>query len=384
MHKEPGEKRDFLPNFVSYIARRRTDIYLEYGYGAELGYRERDYLKGNPNIKFVSREEVYQQDYVLVLRCPTEIEIKTMHPGSCLISMLHYPTRPQRIELIRSQLLEAISLDSITDDSGRRLVENLKAVGWNGIEVSFNTLKTIYPDPGFDNPNRPPIRVTVMGAGAVGSHVVQAAIRYGNNNLREKLASEDIPGVEVVVVDHDVTNKKGYMVKILSKTDILVDATQRQDTSKPVIPNEWIAYLPQHAVLLDLSVDPYSESNGKITLKGIEGIPQGNLNKYIFLPDDRAYDELPKYVKTVNRRHAVTCYSWPGIYPKECMRVYGRQIQPLMRVLMEKDGVKKLNPKGGFFERALSRAVLSRWNTPSIINTQSEVANGSTKDRRFS
>lgn len=364
MHKEPGEKRDFLPNLVSYMARRETDICLEYGYGSELGYRERDYLKGNTNVKFISREEIYQQDYVLVLRCPTEVEIQTMPPGSCLISMLHYPTRPQRVEFIRSLQLEAISLDSITDDSGRRLVENLRAVGWNGIEVSFKTLQTIYPDPGFESPNRPPIRVTVMGAGAVGSHVVQAAIRYGNNNLREKLASANIPGVEVVVVDYDVTNKEGYMANILSKTDILVDATQRKDISKPVIPNEWIAYLPKHAVLLDLSVDPYSASNGRISMKGIEGIPQGNLNKYIFPPDDRAYDELPEYVKTTNRRHTVTCYSWPGIYPKKCMRVYGRQIQPLMRVLIDRGGVKKLDPNGGYFERALSRAVISNWKSP--------------------
>lgn len=361
MHKEPGEKRDFLPNFVSKIARRTTDIFLEYGYGSELGYRERDYLQGNPNVKFTSREEVYKQEYVLVLRCPNEDEIQTMCPGSCLISMIHYPTRPQRIDLIRSLKLEAISLDSIIDDSGRRLVENLKAVGWNGIEVSFNTLKTIYPDPGFENPNRSPIRVTVMGAGAVGSHVVQAAVRYGNNNLREKLASLNVPGVEVVVIDYDVTNKKDYMEITLAKTDILVDATQRQDTSKPVIPNEWLAFLPQHAVLLDLSVDPYSEINGKIFVKGIEGIPQGNLNKYIFPPDDRAYDELPDYINTKNRRHAITCYSWPGIYPKKCMQVYGRQIQPLMRVLIDKGGVKNIDSRGGYFERALSRAILSNW-----------------------
>jgi alanine dehydrogenase len=66
--------------------------------------------------------------------------------------MLHYPTRPQRVELLRSLGLEAISLDSLSDDSGRRLVENLQAVAWNGIEAAFKTLRAIYPQPGFDDP----------------------------------------------------------------------------------------------------------------------------------------------------------------------------------------------------------------------------------------
>lgn len=361
MYKEPGEKRDFLPTFTARLQKMGAHVILEHGYGAEMGLKEEDYLKLAPEIEFAPHKETYRQEYVLVLRYPSDDEVKLMHPGSCLISMLHYPTRPDRIEFLRALELEAISLDEIKDDNGRRLIENLRSVAWNGVEAAFKTLRNVYPEPGFDSPRRPPIKVTLLGAGAVGSHVVPAAIRYGNEQVRHQMVGLQAPGVLVRAVDFDLTGNDDFMRELLADTDILVDATQRPDPRNPVIPNEWIAVMPAHAVLLDLSVDPYKCESEPFYVKGIEGIPQGNLDKYIFAPDDPAYEDLPACIPNQYRRYAVSCYSWPGIYPKECMEVYGKQLRPIMHALIEKGGVEHVSPNGRFFERAISRALLSRW-----------------------
>jgi alanine dehydrogenase len=313
------------------------------------------------NLTFTSLEEIYQQDYVIVLRYTDDEHIRMMRPGSCLISMLHYPTRPKRVELLRSLGIEAISLDSLHDDSGKRLVENLKAVAWNGIEVAFQTLRLTYPNPGLVSPNRPPVHVTLMGAGAVGINVVQAAIRYGDLALHKQIASAGIPGVQVSVVDYDITPHESIMRDLLQHTDILVDATQRPDPSQPVIPNDWVGFLPEHAVILDLSVDPYDCDSVPRSMKGVEGITQGNLDQFVFSPSDPAFDNLPDCVNTTNRRYTVSCYSWPGIHPKECMDVYGLQLGPILRTLIKKGGTKNIHPDGNPFERAISRAMLSRW-----------------------
>jgi alanine dehydrogenase len=361
MHVEAGERRDFLPEFVALMEKNGARIVLEDGYGSGMGYQEEDYCLVAPDVRFASHEEIYQQDYVIVLRCPSDEDLKRLRPGACLISMLHYPTRPERRAFLHSLELEAISLDSIKDDSGRRLVENLRSVAWNGMEVAFQTLHTLYPSPGFESPQRAPIHVTLLGSGAVGTHVMQAAIRYADNTLWQDLASRGVPGIQVTVVDHDTTPFEKIMLPILARTDVLVDATQRPDPSRPVIPNEWIAYMPSHAVLLDLAVDPYSCEGSELIVKGIEGIPQGNLDQYIFRPDDPIYEQMPECVQAKNRRFAVSCYSWPGIHPVECMRVYGRQMRPLMRTLIEIGGVQNIDARGRFFERALGRAMLSRW-----------------------
>ncbi len=113
MHVEFGERRDFLPPLVADMEKRGAQVFLEYGYGSAIGFTEGDYKKLAPNAQFVSHEEVYQKQFVLVLRCPSNDDLKLLQPGACLISMLHYPTRPQRVALLESLSIEAISLNSL-------------------------------------------------------------------------------------------------------------------------------------------------------------------------------------------------------------------------------------------------------------------------------
>jgi len=221
MHLEPGEKRVFLPGFIHRLSKMGFDVTLEKDYGTSIGLTDSDYLMTADQVRFTNLGEIYRQDYVLVLRYPGDDRVTEMNPGACLISMLHFPTRPQRVALLKSRNLQAISLDTIKDDAGRRLVENLASVAWNGLKVAFDVLKKVFPAPGFEHPQRPPIRVTLIGAGAVGKHVIQAAVAYGNHKLRERLAELKVPGVIVRVIDYDLTSHATVMREIFSKTDIL-------------------------------------------------------------------------------------------------------------------------------------------------------------------
>lgn len=339
---EAGERRDFLPDLIADLIQHGAEVFLEHGYGSGMGLSEEDYRRAAPGVHFTTLEEAYQQDIVVVLRYPRDDRVRLMRPGACLISMLHYPTRPGRVAFLKSLGIEAISLDSLKDDVGRRLVENLRAVGWNGMHVAFQTLRQIYPPPGIEDPNRNPIKVTVMGAGAVGMFAIQAAIRYGDEQVWRKMASIGATGVQVTAVDYDLTNHPNILHQIVKYTDILVDATQRSDPSQPIIVNDWIGDMRLHAVLVDLSVDPYDFTTNPPCVKGIEGMPQGNLDQYVFPPDDPVYEAFPPSVNTRHRRTAVSCYSWPGIFPRECMEIYGSQLSPILRTLIESDGVAKV------------------------------------------
>jgi alanine dehydrogenase len=364
MHLEAGERRAFLPQFVTSLQNLRLSVVLEHGYGSAMGFAESEYraIDGN-RVRFSSEEEAYAQDMVLVLRYPTSDKLDLMRPGACLISMIHYPTRPDRVADLRRRGLEAISLDSVVDDSGRRIVENLQAVAWNGVETAFNLLKETYPAPGLESPERPPIRVLLMGSGAVGSHVVPAAVRYGDLARWKRLANQGVPGVQVTVVDYDLTSNEAFMLKHLRHTDVLIDATQRPDPSQAVIPNRWIGEMPGHAVLLDLAADPYHCHREPWTVKGIEGIPHGNLDQYTFMPDDPAWKlTVPDCVDSDNRRASAACYSWPGLHPQACMQVYGQQVRSLLRNLTRVGGLESIRLDGRFFQRAMARALLSNWH----------------------
>lgn len=360
MHMEAGERRDFLPEFVAAADRAGAgEIVLEHGYGSGMGFGPEAYLTASSKVRFADYAEVMSSDVVTVIRCPGEAALRSMRPGALLITMLHYPTRPRRTRLVADLGLRAISLDGVVDDLGRRQVEYLEAVGWNGVRLAFVEIAKMHPH--FAHPSRRPLRVTCLGAGAVGAHAVRAATRYGDPELRAELAAHDVPGVEVTVVDFDLTRHEDYLLGRLEVTDLLIDATQRLDATRPIVPNPWIAALPADSVILDLAVDPYDFTVDPPRTKGIEGVPHGNLDRYVFPVDDPAWDELDHGIDTRQRRLALSCYAWPGIEPVDCMRVYGRQIEPVvgvaLRVPVDRLDVESADPQ----ERAVAHAELGRW-----------------------
>jgi alanine dehydrogenase len=359
MMKEAGELRVFLPEFIQYLSKFGASIYIEEGYGSRSGFSFADYQQANPAVYMCDREEAFQQDAVVILRSPTMQEFDLIKKGAILISMLHYPTRPKRVRALQEHEIKAISLDSIENDNNIRLVENMKAVAWNGLETAFDTLEKYHPEMLFKRAE--PVRVLILGTGMVGKHAVDAATKMGSIERNKEHMAAGGAGVIAVTVGRNISGNPELMEKLFGEADILVDATQRRNPSVPVVPNHWLAWLPPHAVITDLAVDPYTLDGNPPVVRGVEGIPQGNLDKYVFNPDDPDWGKtVPDSIPCEHRRKVVSCYSWPGIHPEASMRHYAQQMENPMEVLLEK-GYDRLSLEGGYFERALYRGTLKAW-----------------------
>lgn len=359
MREEPGEKRVFLPDFTQKLTEIGFEVFIEEGYGNSLDFYFDNYKNDNPSIHPLEREEIFKQDYILILRSPHDDEFALIDKNSCLISMLHYPTRPLRQKIMGENNIQAISLDGIVDDFNVRLVENMKFVAWNGLEAAYTEFEKHIPDLIREGGN--PWKVLVLGTGMVGKQAMEAASKLGKKERNYEHIRLGGPGAIVTAIGRNITHNKSQMIELLAESDIVVDATQRYDPSKPIIPNEWIAYLPEHAIIVDLSADPYTLDSNPPVVKGIEGIPHGNLDQFIFEKDGPNWEKtIPQSVPTANKRKTVSCYSWPGIHPESCMRHYGQQLLPLMQVLYKKN-YHTLSPDGLYFERALFRARLDSY-----------------------
>jgi alanine dehydrogenase len=359
MMKEPNEKRVFLPDFIRYLTRLGATAYIEEGYGSRSGFSFDSFRHGNEAVRMCSRAEAFQQDYVLVLRSPKDGEFSLLRPGSCLISMLHYPTRPKRVALLNSLGIKAISLDSIVDDANLRLVENMKAVAWNGLEAAYDRLEKLWP--GLRKPDGQPITALILGTGMVGKHAVEAATKLGNTERNNDHIRDGGPGAIAQLVGRNITYNAATMEALFQQADILVDATQRRNPSQPIVCNDWIAWLPEHTVIVDLAVDPYTLDAQPPVVRGVEGIPQGSLDQYVFAPDDPNWSAtIPAAIPAVHRRTVASCYSWPGIHPAACMEHYASQLEPLMETLL-RVGYEHLSDRQGYFVRALYRATLRSW-----------------------
>ncbi len=358
MHREPAERRDFLPPLIGLLAANGAEVHVETGIGSGMGYTDLDYCTLSPHVIVSDEEDCYRQDIVVVLRAP-EGRYQLLRRGAILVSMLHFATRPARVRMLADRCIDAVSLDLIRDDDGRRLVENLRSVAGNGIASAFTALGQTWPELG--GPRGSVVEVLIMGAGQVGRHAVEFATKYGDDARNDQYTCAGLPGVEVVTAGRNLTCDPDYLTSRLPISDVLVDATARRDPSRPLIPNSWIALLPTHAVICDLSVDPYLLDVEPRVVRGVEGIPQGNLDQWEFAPDDPAWDALPPGVPTDERRTVVSCYSWPGVRPEPCMHVYGSQLAPLLETLVTSGGLDGIGPKGRYHERALWRGSLRGW-----------------------
>ena len=195
----------------------------------------------------------------------------------------------------------------------------------------------------------------------VGKHAIEAATKLGNIERNNDHISAHGPGAVALSIGRNIASNPETMQSLMQQADILVDSTQRRNPSLPVVPNEWIAWLPEHAVIVDLAVDPYTLDTNPPVVRGVEGIPQGNLDQYVFPADDPKWDRLvPDSIPSTHRRTTVTCYSWPGVHPEACMMHYAQQLEPFIEVLFDK-GYDALDPQGNYFERALHRARLKTW-----------------------
>jgi len=359
MRKEVGERRVYLPEFIQSLTQIGAHVFIEEGYGSRSGFTFDDYHQANPHVTQCSREEAFSKDIVMVLRAPQIDEYPLIKRGGVLFSMLHYPTRPRRVEMLSASGIKAISMDSIVNDIGIRLVEDMRAVAWNGLETAFDQMEKSMP--GLTRPDQKPISVLILGTGMVGKHAIDAATKLGNIEMNNDYIRTGFPGSIAWAVGRNVTSNETTMRSLFEQTDILVDASYRRNPSKPIVPNDWIAWLPDHAIVTDLSVDPYTLDTTPPVVRGIEGIPQGNLNQYVFEPNDPNWEKtVPESIPSAQRRKTITCYSWPGIHPEASMRHYAQQLSPLMSVLLDK-GYDGLSMNGDFFERALYRASLKAW-----------------------
>jgi len=356
MHKETNEKRDFLPSFFGILKKEKVQVFLEEGYGLALGYTKEDYLMVNNSMQFVSNKESYEKNIVVVLRSPEFEQIDYMREGSTLLSMLHYPTRATRVEKLKEKGIFAVSMDSIRNDFFERIVVDYEGTSGNGINVAFTELAKTYKSISMEE--RKPIIVSIMGMGRVGLTAARLAGKYGNNKENEDILKEKSNGVLVKMLPRNITNDKGQMIKILKKTDILVDATTRNDATDYIVSNELVGYLKEHSIILDLTSDPYLTDIFPFQVKAVEGIPHGTLDKIVVYPNDHEYDSVPKCLRTINQRTVVSCNAWPGVNPKGCMDLYGKQLIYIIQNLIGYNANDFNLYNRDYFNRAIYRGTI--------------------------
>ncbi len=370
-------QRDYPPWLIQWLSsKKNVSIYLEEGYGSDLGFKKEEYQA--PNIHFKTRKEVFtESDYVVCMTAPTIDEIKMMHEGQVLLAFLHYNTHPTRNKLFVERGVQTISLDDVKGYRGRRLVEDLQATSYNAVKAAIKQLrKELGEELWFDLTRRKAFQAFIMGTGSTAQLAVRALNHLGYLDYQEELKEKGgNPKILVTAIGRYETSDKDFMNKhVLPRADIFVDATFRPagKNHHHIISGDQLELLPPHAVICDITADKYDTSSQPHVVKAIQGIPTGMGTDYgdpTFPKDHRAFTD-PNYVpppyqlKPEQRRAVVSSYSWPSYGTREDrlenVEHYANQVKPLLDWLAD-HGTESIVPpakgKTNYWNDAIYRAL---------------------------
>jgi len=378
-----GVRRSYPPHLILAIAKsNKVLLYLEEGYGEDIGFTKSDYLV--ENVSFKPKFEVFSHsDYIVCITAPSAREIDMMKEGQTLLAFLHYNTHDVRNRLFYDRKINTISLDELIDSAtNRRMVEDLRATSFNAVKAALIALKESWGDDKWFSKYREHIKAYVMGTGKVGAHAINALANFRYTGLRKELVENGNCKIVVVALGFRETGDKKFMNKyVLPNADILVDATYRPEGKNHlhIIDKEQLEILPQDAVICDVSADKYDISGKTHVVKGIQGIPTGkdqdygrpifNRNHPTFLDD--AY--VPKEYQLTSRqiRTSVSSYSWPSFGDNSDrlanVEIYARQIKPILQFLID-NGIEGINTPEDFKTTALNNALFESQNPLTIAN----------------
>lgn len=381
-----GIRRSYPPHLILSIAKsNKVMVYLEAGYGEDIGFTESDYLI--ENVSFKDKPVVFSEsDYIVCITAPSAREIDMMKEGQTLLAFLHYNTHDVRNKLFHDRKINTISLDELIDPAtNRRMVEDLRATSFNAVKAGLVALKQTWGDDKWFSPHREHIKAFVMGTGKVGANAINALANFRYTGLRQDLVENGNCKIVVVALGFRETRDKDFMNKyILPNADILIDATYRPEGKNHlhIIDKEQLEILPKDAVICDITADRYDVSGKTHVVKGIQGIPTGKDQDYarpIFSRTHHAFTDeayVPKEYQLTARqiRTSVSSYSWPSFGDdsdrSENVEIYAKQIKPLLQFLIEY-GIEGLKTPDDFKTSALNNAIYKSQNPLTIVNNGS-------------
>lgn len=376
-----GIRRSYPPHLILSIAKSdKALIYLEEGYGEDIGFSQSDYQENH--VSFKSKGEIFSNsDYIVCITAPSAREIDMMKEGQTLLAFLHYNTHDVRNRMFYNRKINTISLDELVDSAtNRRMVEDLRATSFNAVKAAMMALKESWGQDKWFSKYREHIKAYVMGTGKVGANAINALANFRYTGLRQELVENGNCQIEVVALGFRETGDKTFMNKyVLPNADILVDATYRPEGKNHlhIIDKEQLEILPKDAVICDISADNYDVSGETHVVKGIQGIPTGKDKEYgrpIFERDhsaflDNSYVPVEYQLTSRQTRTSVSSYSWPSFGSNsdrlENVEIYARQIKPVLQFLIE-NGLEGIKKPDDFNTSSLNNALYNSLNPIAI------------------
>lgn len=180
-----GENRvAMLPAGVRALVDRQHEVFVQTGAGERSGQPDRAYEEAGAKLAASAEEVIVSSEIVVKVKEPTPTEIDLMRPGQALFDFLHLAPALDLTRRILEREIIAIGFETVQLDDGSLplLVPMSEVAGRLAIQIGAHYLQADQGGRGVllgGVPGVPRGRVTVIGAGIVGTAAVRMAMGLG-------------------------------------------------------------------------------------------------------------------------------------------------------------------------------------------------------------
>jgi alanine dehydrogenase len=252
-----------LPAGVRTLVRAGHSVLIESGAGLGSGFSDENYEKVGGEIVNAPQALIEAVEMVTKVKEPTASEIAAMRPGQALCFFLHLAPDPKLTQQILERDVVAIGYETVATDDGTLplLVPMSEVAGRLAVQLGAHYLQGDQGGRGILLGGVPGVqrgRVTVIGAGIVGTAAVRVAVGLGAE-------------VEVLDLDHrrlaslyDIYHGKlstlysneANIERAVLEADIVVGAVLVPGARAPVlVTRDLVRRMNAGAVIVDVAVD---------------------------------------------------------------------------------------------------------------------------------
>lgn len=173
-----------LPSGVRTLIQDGVSVCIESGAGAGSGFPDEAYEEAGAVVVDSTAELIGRSDLLTKVKEPTHAEIAAMRPGQAIFCFLHLAAAPKLTHEILEREIIAIGYETVATEDGTLplLVPMSEVAGRLAVQIGAHWLQGDQGGRGVllgGVPGVPRGRVTVIGAGVVGTAAVRVATGLG-------------------------------------------------------------------------------------------------------------------------------------------------------------------------------------------------------------
>ncbi|HQY56926.1 MAG: alanine dehydrogenase [Nitrospira sp.] len=265
----PKEVKDYeyrvsvTPDGARLLRQAGHQVVVEPSAGQGSGFSDEAYRQAGAQVAG-SKAEVFQQAELIVkVKEPQLSECTLFRPGQVLFTYLHLASLPDLTKALMAANITAIAYETVEahDHSLPMLRPMSEIAGRLAVQVGAHYLGTLQGGRGLllaGVPGVPPGRVTVLGAGVVGTSAVRIAVGMGaqvtvvNLDLDRLRVLDDLYGGRIVTC----AATESAIERAVVEADLVIGAVLVPGARAPkVVSRGLVAKMTPGAVIVDVAVD---------------------------------------------------------------------------------------------------------------------------------